>query len=135
LIQSGQQLTWSVGTLATNAGKSLTLTVRSDNAGSFLNYATASADTSDANSNDNFASVLTTVAVPGSPQISGPFTYNNGAFQLTISGPVSPAFPTVIQLSTNLLNWVNVFTGTPPFTYTDPNATNSSRFYRAVVGQ
>lgn len=136
LVRSGQQLNWNIGTLATNGSLQLVFTVRANTLGSFVNYATATASTADANPDDNFASVVTTVAVPASPQISGPFAYTNGAFQLTISGPLNPAYPTIIQASTNLVNWVDLYTNTPPFTYTDPAATNYPlRFYRAVVSQ
>jgi hypothetical protein len=56
----------------------------------------------------------------------------NSAFALTIA---SPQQSTIIQASTNLINWVNVYTGTPPFTFTDPGASNyRTRFYRAVLG-
>ena len=74
---------------------------------------------------------LPPIAGGGPPQF-GSFVNINGTFQLTVS---NPALSTVIQASTNLAspNWVNVFTGTPPFTYTDSQATNyPSRFYRAV---
>jgi len=39
----------------------------------------------------------------------------------------------VIQASTNLVssNWVNVFTGTPPFIFSDPAGSSGNRFYRA----
>jgi hypothetical protein len=60
--------------------------------------------------------------------------YAGGTFQLTIT---NPPVSTIIQVSTNLVstNWVNVFTGTPPFTYPDPSASSSPRrFYRAVLG-
>jgi hypothetical protein len=60
----------------------------------------------------------------------------NGHFQLD----VVTSFPTnqnVIQASSNLLNWTAISTnvpGTNSFTFTEPTpATNSPRFYRAVV--
>jgi hypothetical protein len=74
--------------------------------------------------------------VAQSPQI-GSFSSANGTFQLTISNPTNPPLSTIIQASTNLVspNWVNVLTGTPPFTYTDSKASNyPSRFYRAIFG-
>ena len=68
------------------------------------------------------------------PPQFGTITTSNGTFQLTIT---SPASSTIIQASTNLLspNWLNIYTSTPPFTFTDPNASNYPyRFYRAVLG-
>jgi hypothetical protein len=56
----------------------------------------------------------------------------DGAFQLTVSGPASS---TIIQASTNLANWTNIYTNTPPFTFTDSMTTIfPSRYYRAQVG-
>ena len=31
----------------------------------------------------------------------------------------SPYYSTIIQASTDLVNWVNIYTNTPPFTFTD----------------
>ena len=58
----------------------------------------------------------------------------NSVFQLTVSMP-SPYHSTIIQASTDLVNWVNIYTNTPPFTSTDSMATNfPCRFYRALLG-
>ncbi len=64
----------------------------------------------------------------------GSVTYTGGTVQLTVS---NPPLSTIIQTTTNLIstNWVNVFTGTPPFIYIDPQASNYPiRFYRAIFG-
>ena len=66
------------------------------------------------------------------PGLKGVIT--NGTFQLTVSMP-SPYFSTIVQFSPDLVNWVNVYTNTPPFTFTNSMATSSSQcFYRAVLG-
>ena len=58
----------------------------------------------------------------------------NGVFQVTVSMP-SPYYSTIIQASTDLVNWVNMYTNTPPFTFTDSMATNfACRYYRAMLG-
>ena len=58
----------------------------------------------------------------------------NGAFQVTVSMP-SPYYSTIIQASTDLVNWVNIYTNTPPFTFTNSMATTLPYcFYRAVLG-
>jgi sugar lactone lactonase YvrE len=58
----------------------------------------------------------------------------NAVFQLNISMP-SPYYSTIIQASTNLVNWINIYTNTPPFTFTDSMATNfPCRYYRALLG-
>ena len=47
----------------------------------------------------------------------------------------SPYYSTIIQASTNLVNWVNIYTNTPPFTFTNSMAeTLPQCFYRAVLG-
>jgi hypothetical protein len=56
-----------------------------------------------------------------------------GGFHLTISSPTTSSV--IIQASTNLVNWVNIYTSTPPFTFTDSTSTNyHDRFYRALLG-
>jgi len=58
----------------------------------------------------------------------------NGVFQVTVSMP-SPYYSTIIQASPDLVNWVNIYTNTPPFTFTNSAATTSAQcFYRAVLG-
>ena len=58
----------------------------------------------------------------------------NGVFQVSVSMP-SPYYSTIIQTSTNLVNWVSIYTNTPPFTFTNSMATTSAQcFYRAVLG-
>jgi uncharacterized delta-60 repeat protein len=75
--------------------------------------------------------VVTASPIP-SPVVP-PFGMNpNGTFYLTITNPINL---TIIQASTNLgsASWLNVYTNTPPFTFTDSNASNYRyRFYRAI---
>jgi len=122
-----------IGTLATNAGAQLTLTVTPNSIGSFTNSARVSASTPDPNPDDDTASAAVAVAVPAPPHIGGgAVTAGGGQFQLSITGS---ALPTVIEASTNLINWVPVFTNNPPFIFTDLiNSPYPDRFYRAVQG-
>ena len=131
----GSTLLWSVGSLGTNAGATITLVLHSIAAGAFTNSASVSTSTSDLNPDDD--SVVTTINVlplPLPPLLTN-FSLpglTNG-FQLTVNGDSS--FPTIVQASTNLVNWVNLFTSTPPFIYTNFGTTNyPMRFYRAVIG-
>ena len=58
----------------------------------------------------------------------------NGICQLTVLMP-SPYYSTIIQASINSVDWINIYTNIPPFTFTDPMATNfPHRFYRAMLG-
>jgi hypothetical protein len=52
-------------------------------------------------------------------------------FQVTVSTPASVS--TIIQASTNLMDWVNVWTNNPPFTFTDSCTAFPKRFYRAAL--
>jgi hypothetical protein len=52
-------------------------------------------------------------------------------FQVIVSSPAS--YSTVIQASTNLVDWVNVYTNAAPFTFTDACSMYPQRFYRAAL--
>jgi pectate lyase len=89
----------------------------------------------------NLAGTITstnaTLTVSGgvtSPQVSA-LVLNNGTFSLTVSGGSGSDF--IVQASTNLVDWVDIFTNfsTTPFTWNDSNAANFGlRFYRIQVG-
>jgi len=58
----------------------------------------------------------------------------NETVQITVLMP-SPYYSTCVQASTNLMNWINIYTNTPPFTFTDSIVTMfPTRFYRAFPG-
>ena len=63
-----------------------------------------------------------------------PGSFTNGTFQMSLSGPVGSNF--VLQVSTDLTQWISIVTNTPgasPFVLTDTNAPSSSaRFYRVL---
>jgi sugar lactone lactonase YvrE len=64
-------------------------------------------------------------------QTNGTFQFNV-AFQSSYFGFQNS---TIIQASTNLVNWYNIYTNTPPFAFIDSNAVEfSCRFYRALLG-
>jgi len=133
---NGTVVSWNVGTLATNAGAQLTLTMRSGVVGTPVNSASVQAATPDPNSNNNSASVaVNVVGSLSAPQLSGISVGASGAFNLTVLSPTTSTV--IIQATTNLVTgpWMNIYTSTPPFIFTDPNATNyHSRFYRALLG-
>jgi hypothetical protein len=52
-------------------------------------------------------------------------------FQVTVASPAS--YSTVIQASTNLVDWINVYTNAAPFTLTDACSAFPQRFYRAAL--
>jgi uncharacterized repeat protein (TIGR01451 family) len=134
VTHSGTQVFWSVGNLTNGAGAQLTLTMTSGSVGTFVNSALVQSGTSDFNSDNNSASAaINIVSSLSPPVVSAASVAGGGGFHLTISGPTSSSV--IIQASTNLVNWVNVYTSTPPFTFTDSTSTNySDRFYRALLG-
>jgi len=129
---NGSTLIWNVGTpLNSGTGAQLTIAVQPQTPGSIVNQAIASSSsTPDPNPDDDsaFATVNVSLAVP--PQFGGAHI-SGGQFVLSITNPPNPV---IVQTSTNLANtnWVNVFTSTPPFTYTN-KMTNPVIFYRAIV--
>jgi hypothetical protein len=69
------------------------------------------------------------------PQFCAGTCYSNKQCALTLAG--TPGINYAIEMATNLVaaSWTSIVTNSPtngPFTFTDPCATNSSRFYRAV---
>ncbi len=54
--------------------------------------------------------------------------------QITVSMP-APSPSAILQVSTNFMNWNNLCTNTPPFSFTDSMRTSIPyRFYRALLG-
>ncbi len=55
----------------------------------------------------------------------------DGTFNFSVSGIAGYQY--LVQISTNLMDWVSVQTNTAPFTYTETNAAEFSQcFYRAI---
>jgi uncharacterized repeat protein (TIGR01451 family) len=142
---------WNVGTLftnaagvtftvlATNAGAQLTLTVLPPAIiGPYQNYAIVNASTPDPNPDD--ASAYSTVTVTNNtppPHLAATMVNTNGTFILTVNGTASQEY--IVQASTNLVNWVPVYTNPPPFnspfTFTNSNTSAyPDLFYRVVTG-
>ena len=128
----GYQWYFNTNTPLANATNStLTLAnIQSGNAGVYTVVVTNIAGT--------VTSTSAVLAVSGGgspqPQVSG-LTYTNGVFSLTVSNGSGSDF--IIQASTNLINWVGIYTNfsTTPFTWSDANSDNFGlRFYRIQVG-
>lgn len=129
----GATLTWTVGDLPINTGASLTLDFQAASTGIYTNDARVFATTSDPNPDDDAALATLTVNVASPPVLSSVSASGSGGFQFSVTG--SPGSTTIIQASTNLVNWLNLYTNISPFTYTNQDMTNfPQRFYRAVVG-
>jgi uncharacterized repeat protein (TIGR01451 family) len=140
VTRAGSSLAWSVGitnalgqfVLATNTGAQLTVVVQPGSAGSFINSAFVTAATPDFNPDENSAQAALNAIVVGPPVLAGPVVATNGTFQFSIVS--GPGQTNVIQSSTNLVNWVPIYTNVGSFTFTnamDPN--NPSRFYRDLI--
>jgi uncharacterized repeat protein (TIGR01451 family) len=143
--RSGLNLIWIVGTASTNgdgvpvtvltngAGAQLTVTLQATAVGNFLNYASVSSDTPDPNPSDDAVSTNVVVVASSPPQLAGSFVDNNGSFQFTVNGLAGQQY--VIEASTNLVDWVPIYTNQPPltasFTFTNVNTSGyTSRFFR-----
>jgi uncharacterized protein (TIGR03790 family) len=74
---------------------------------------------------------MTWPGVDQPPQLSAPGIVGPGTFQMHVDSV--PGKPWAVQVSTNLVNWVSVFTNQPggAMDFVDAYATNSGRFYRA----
>jgi Bacterial Ig domain/Fibronectin type III domain len=67
----------------------------------------------------------------GMPATMEPTDHGGGQFALSVAG--SSGVNYVVEASTNLVDWVPVWTNMPPFTYTDFNAGQfSQRYYRSI---
>lgn len=81
---------------------------------------------------------LIVVAAPSRPAIASPTRLSNGQFQMIVNGTAGQNY--TIQYATKLAsssNWSTLEITNPAvstFSVTDPNATNSTRFYRVMVG-
>jgi hypothetical protein len=108
----------------------MTLTVQAPNAPEEAeNAAIVTSATPDPNPADASAAVIVNVTTPAFPPFLGYATTGPGGFHLTVSNSQSPV---VIQASTNLINWVNIYTNTGTFNFTDSVAPGyPKRFYRA----
>jgi hypothetical protein len=77
------------------------------------------------------------VVQPLSSGVSDGFKYTVSGVQLPSGLATGANYKVIIQTATNLVSpdWVNVYTGTPPFTYTSFSYTNNQQqFYRAKQG-
>lgn len=135
----GSALTWALGNLPVNAGASLTLNFLAVSPGAYTNDAKVYAVTSDPNPDDDggTATLLVFSVTPPPVLGGGSFALGSGGFYLTVTN--DNGTPTIIQASTNLVDWDNIYTSAPPylspFTFTNSDASNyPARFYRAVTG-
>lgn len=130
----GSTLDWNVGTLTTNTGAGLVLTVQPIGLGSFVDTAQCQAGTPDPNPDDDLVSTNISVVTPF-VTMTPSFVASTHTFQINVPGPTNPPLTVVIQANSNLVNsnWVNVYTGAPPFIFTDPEGSNVDRFYRALL--
>jgi hypothetical protein len=70
---------------------------------------------------------------PAAPAILSAPSFNNGQFQLLVTGSAGSNY--VMLTATNLAttNWFALFTNASPFIFTDVNLTTPQKFYRAKV--
>jgi hypothetical protein len=79
------------------------------------------------------APLVVMAPAPASPQLLSP-AFSNGLFTFSVSGVAGPDY--LVQASTNLVDWENVFTNfspAPPFLWTDGETNFDRRFYRVRI--
>ena len=132
VVPNGAGLVWEVGNMTNKAGARLNMTLQAPSTPEqdVNNLATVSSDTPDQNPADGSAFVTLNVVQAFPPVMSGAVNSSGGKFLLSVSSPSSPV---IVQGSTNLVNWVNLSTNTPPFIYTDSLSAYPYRFYRALL--
>ena len=82
------------------------------------------------NSADSITSAVATLTVVV-PLLTSPAHVPGGQFQFTVMGESGVAY--VIQVSSDLADWISIYTNTSPFTFIDPNANNFPQgYYRAL---
>jgi len=131
---NGATLVFSLGSLASGASATATITVVNPNAGTATNYATVRSLETDLNQSNNAATSVTQVNRILELMSQSGATFTNG-FGLTVVGQSGLSY--VIEVSTNLLDWTPILTN-PPTTngiiqFLDTNTPGASlKFYRAL---
>jgi uncharacterized repeat protein (TIGR01451 family) len=129
---AGMQIT----VLATNTGAQLVMTVLPASAGTYVNNAIVSSSTPDPNPDDASPSATVVVGSGAPPPVTNIVENNNGTFQFTVNGTSGQIY--FVEASTNLINWVPVYTNPPPynspFTFTNANTSIPDQFFIVVPG-
>ncbi|MEI9962603.1 MAG: hypothetical protein WDM76_16250 [Limisphaerales bacterium] len=116
---------------ATNSSFTL-LNVQAANGGFYSVVITNAAGST----SSDYATLNVSTGSSSRPQVSD-LVFSNGTFSLTVNGDSGSDY--VIQTSTNLIDWTDVFTNhlpALPFIWTDSAARNfTRRFYRIQQGQ
>jgi uncharacterized repeat protein (TIGR01451 family)/uncharacterized delta-60 repeat protein len=131
---NGRLLTYSVGKLTNGATATLTATLTSAASMLATNLVVVASTGDDQVSANNQSLIVTYFGANIVPGLGSGMTLTNGTFQLTLTG--IPGNTYVVEVSTNLVNWVPVYTnraGVSGVNYQDTNASSSSfRFYRLI---
>ncbi len=123
---------FNLGSLAAGSATSFTIIANPAAVGTYTNTVSVGSDQTDLNpANNSFQAGTTVLAIPVA-HLAG-VVDTNGAFTLSLLGEPGQSY--IIQASTDLVNWIPVFTNTPvtgSFQFTDTNvSTFSHRYFRA----
>lgn len=129
----GSSIFWNLGTLNTNAGGQLTVTVQLNIAGSnIVNAAFVTASTPDANSGDDIASATLNAVYVTPPALAGPAMVSGSNFLFSVTSGAGQT--NILQWSTNLVNWYPLYTNVGPFNFTNAILPGYPvRFYRDFI--
>ena len=119
--------TTTITVTANNQGKTDNLAIQTFTVTVFAPSTTPQVTTKTA----SLSAPLFTTPPPPEAAVLTPVAHADGQFTLSVSGSSDVKY--VVQASTNLADWVPVWTNAAPFTYTDFDAGQfNQRFYRAV---
>jgi uncharacterized repeat protein (TIGR01451 family) len=104
----GNTITWTLGNVSFGANPAMKVVAKAEQGGLLVSGSTVAGIESDLNSANNSGSSSVNVIVPVPATLTG--SYNNGVFQLNLSGQSNLVY--VIETSTNLLNWTPFSTNT-----------------------
>jgi hypothetical protein len=99
----------------------------------FINSAFVTANTPDPNPDDASAQATLNAIIITPPQFSGTPAVSGSNFVFSVTNSVAGQ-TNVLQSSTNLVNWLSIYTNVGSFTFTnaiDPHY--PSRFYRDLI--
>lgn len=131
---NGNTLLLNLGKIASGASVTGTITVINTAAGTATNVADVAGAETDLNLADNRAVTITRINRVVSLASQSSTTLTNGQFGLTLTGVAGLTY--VLEVSTNLVDWVPIHTNPPGngvINFVDPAASSGGlRFYRAI---
>jgi uncharacterized repeat protein (TIGR01451 family) len=132
-VHSSGTVTWTVGSLASGASATLTITATANTGGTTVNTASATGGLTDENPANNSATA--TVLVPTPPTLTNP-VLSGGTFSVSVATEAGASYLLQYVDKIEDTNWQTVATVAGDGSVkilSDPNPPPGQRFYRIVV--